>query len=99
MTNWEEYIAGTDPNDPGSYLRIEHLKLPDGTLLARVQFWAISNRTYTLQSCPGLDAGLWTRVADLVAAPTNRLLEITDPTPVPKSSHRFYRLATPRLAD
>src|SRR6185436_12928433 len=45
MNNLAEYLAGTDPADPNSYLRIDPSIMPGG---AGVSFAAVSNRTYTL---------------------------------------------------
>jgi hypothetical protein len=41
-----------------------------------------------------VDTGLWNRVADVSAASTNRVVELTDPASA--DAQRFYRLVTPR---
>jgi hypothetical protein len=90
MTNWQEYIAGTDPRDPLSYLRVDQVS---ATGSVQVEFLAISNRTYTIQFTDGLMSSPWTRLADVAARTSNRVEVVTDPNPNP---NRFYRLATPR---
>lgn len=89
MTNLAEYIAGTDPTDNQSYLYVELLDAS-----ARLQFMAVSNKTYTLQVRESLTAGNWSVLRHLNAAATNRLLEVLDPGP--GASSRFYQLITPK---
>jgi CotH kinase protein/Lamin Tail Domain/Immunoglobulin domain/Bacterial TSP3 repeat len=98
LTNAEEYEAGTDPIDPQSFLRIESLAADfESTGTVTIEFQAVTNRTYSLQYRDSLLPGLWTKLTDVAAAPTNRLVQATDEPSlvVPK---RFYRLVTPRLS-
>jgi hypothetical protein len=90
MSNGAEYIAGTNPTNAASHLKIDSLTRTPGTMLA---FGAISNRTYTLQYKDALLPGPWTRLADLPARTNNRVELIPDPTGV---TGRFYRLAVPQ---
>jgi hypothetical protein len=94
MSNWAEYIAGTDPTNHLSYLRIEPPLLSGQTSGVVLQFFAVSNRTYSVESSEVLDGGLWTRVAEVVARPTNGIVVVSDPRP--RLPYRVYRLATPR---
>ena len=91
MMNWQEYIAGTDPTNALSYLKIEDLTAGFGS--ATVEFLAVSNRTYTVEFADNLSVGSWSKLADVLARATNRLEKIVDPAVRP---HRFYRLRTPR---
>jgi hypothetical protein len=94
-TNAEEYLAGTDPLDPQSYLRLEHVRLSEANAW-RAEFLAVSNRTYTLQAGSGLVPGAaWHSVEDVVAAPTNRMVKIIQQCSGP-TNHQFFRLVTPR---
>jgi hypothetical protein len=96
--NWQEYLAGTDPADPASCLRIDRIDWsPDAVAL---QFIAVSNKTYTVQSRPAFTVpdAIWTRVADVPAASTNRTITINN-TLDRSNNPRFYRLTTPRVAD
>jgi hypothetical protein len=87
--NWQEYIAGTDPTDPLSYLRIDSLAAGAG---AEVSFMAVSARTYAVQFTDAL--GLpWQTLGSVPARTTNRVVTLLDPN---YSTNRFYRLATPQ---
>lgn len=90
FTNWQEYLAGTHPNDAASRLRVESVSLAGGGV--DFQFTAASNRTFTVQFKDALDAPLWTLLTNITAAPQTRTIIIsTSPT----NNARFYRLAVP----
>ncbi len=91
MGNWQEYVAGTDPTNVSSYLKIDSLLLSHG---AWMEFGGVSNKTYTIQYRDDLAAGGWLRLTNFAARPTNRVERILDPT---AATNRFYRVATPRL--
>ena len=92
MTNLQEYRAGTDPRDPGSFLRIDAHSAPaQGVLLT---FAAVSNKTYTVESRDTVTGPGWSNALSVAAAPTNRVVQWTDPA-APRPSQRFYRLRTP----
>jgi hypothetical protein len=88
MTNLAEYLAGTDPIDPNSYLRIDQTTTPGVT---KLQLGAISNRTYSVQFAPQLP-GPWSRLADIPARTTNHVETIQDPI---GAGNRFYRIVLP----
>jgi hypothetical protein len=90
MSNRAEFLAGTDPTNPSSYLKIGSITAGGGATLT---FGAISNRTYSVQHSDIVGSGLWFKVADIVARTTNRVESITDPT---FTTNRVYRLATPQ---
>ena len=90
MNNRAEYIAGTDPADSQSYLKIEQSITPG---LATVQFAGISNRTYSVQFTDHLNASAWSNLADLTARSTNFTQQLADPS---WTTNRFYRVVTPR---
>jgi len=89
MSNRDEALAGTDPVNPASYLRVD-LSAQAGQAL--VQIAAVSNRTYTVQYRGAVAAGPWLRLADVVARSTNFVENILDPS---WTSNRFYRLVLP----
>ena len=91
MSNMAEYIAGTDPQNNASYLKVD--AIASAGIGATLTFGAVSNRTYTIESSPVADGGPWTRLRDLTASATNRIELINDPG---ASSIRFYRAVTPR---
>ena len=90
MTNQEEYIAGTNPQDPNSYLNVGNVAAGNS---ATITFQALSNKTYTVEFNDSLSAPAWSKLADVVATPTNRTATVIDPSP---ADTRFYRLTTPR---
>ena len=89
-SNWEEYIAGTNPTNELSYLRLDLSTMPGQ---ATLQVTAVSNRTYTVQFSDDVAAGLWRGLGDIVSRTNNRVEMITDPG---WTTNRFYRIATPR---
>jgi len=89
-SNRDEYIAGTDPRDAQSYLKVERVA---NTGSATLWFQAMSNRTYTVQFKDALAPGVWTKLTDVIARATNHLESVTDSAP---ATHRYYRLVTPR---
>ena len=88
LSNRAEYLAGTNPQDALSYLKVDQITGGPATL----QFSAVSNRTYSVQFKGSLDAPTWQKLIDVGARSTNRIETVTDPDPTPG---RFYRLATP----
>ena len=86
-SNWSEYIAGTNPADSNSFLRVS-LQVA-GT--PSVEFAAVSNRTYTIQYSEAL-GWPWQRLANVLAKSSNRVEIIPDPV---WTTNRFYRLVTP----
>jgi hypothetical protein len=91
LTNWEEYLAGTHANDAASALRFAQISAQNGNVI--LQFLASSNRTYSLLFKPSLDAVQWSKLTDIPAHPTNRVVNLTNT--VPGDTQRFYRLVTP----
>ncbi|MEI7435761.1 MAG: hypothetical protein WCL16_03015, partial [bacterium] len=58
-SNWQEYIADTDPTNPSSYFQLVAVSnLPP----LRVYFLASSNRQYTMNWCSNLVHDVWTNV-------------------------------------
>lgn len=91
MTNWQELLAGTHPNDPESYLRLDAFR--DQPNLVALQFFAVSNRTYSILYSDSLSAPVWFKLTDAPAQETNRVEAVMDSTAL--LTNRFYRLVTP----
>lgn len=89
MSNLAEYIAGTNPTNALSYLKINQLS---GGGPAILRFDAVSNKNYTVFYRDALDANDWTSLTNVLAHRTNRLEVITDPA---AGQQRYYRLQTP----
>ena len=90
MSNGAEYVAGTDPTNPLSFLKVGLAASPGATV---VNFGAISNKTYTVLFSERPAGGTWTKLADVLARATNRTEIVPDPG---WTTNRFYRVATPR---
>ena len=91
FSNLQEYIAGTDPNDASSYLRIEQFGAGAGVTM--LTFNAVSNRSYGVLFRNSLEAGAWQTLTNVFPRTTNRLETVIDANPT--GARRFYRLATP----
>jgi hypothetical protein len=88
LNNRAEFLAGTEPTNSLSYLRID--QSPGAATLSVA---AISNRTYTVQYTDVLSSGNWQRLGDIAATANNRVVSFTDPA---WTSNRFYRVVLPR---
>jgi hypothetical protein len=75
VNNWREYIAGTDPTNTLSYLKIDTLNADFGTQLS---FMAVSNRTYTVQFTDALGDRPWQLLTEISARATNRIEFVSD---------------------
>ncbi|MFM1767771.1 MAG: hypothetical protein RJA22_300 [Verrucomicrobiota bacterium] len=93
LSNQAEYLAGTNPLDPASYLKVDGVAAP--TPAGRVlTFGAVSNRTYTIQFSIAPAGAPWSRLADLPAYPTNTVHNnLLHAAP---GDRFFYRVVTPR---
>ena len=91
MTNLQEYIAGTDPQDPLSYLKVS--SIVSSNQVRTLQFLAVSNRFYRVLYRTSLADGLWETLADVPAQPVTHLQTIPDPA---GPTNRFYRLVIPQ---
>ena len=90
MSNRAEFLAGTDPTNAASYLKIDSITAGSGATLA---FGAISNRTYSVQYSDVLGSSLWFKVADVAARTNNHVESFADPA---FTTNRVYRLVTPQ---
>jgi hypothetical protein len=92
-TNTEEFIAGTDPQDSESYLRVEEIAALNGAV---IRFRAVNSKTYSIQYRDGESE--WVTLGGAPAIhPTStdsRLVEVMDFTP-PYGGIRIYRVVTP----
>jgi hypothetical protein len=90
LSNWQEYIAGTHPNNPASCLKLGAYS-DCGSAVVTLE--AISNRTYTIFYTDGLEPSAWTKLADVPARSTNWVVSLSDPA---ATTNRFYRVVTPQ---
>jgi hypothetical protein len=92
MTNAQEYLSGTNPRDPSSYLKLESLGAANAS--ATLRFNAVAGKTYTIFYCDSVDGGLWIALTNVPAQPFTGEIEIADPG-AGETRTRFYRLLTP----
>jgi len=90
-TNYQEFLAGTDPRNATSVLRVS---IDAQTNTAILRFLAVSNRAYTLQYRDSLAAGSWLDFTNLPPAMTNRTVICTDSFPF-GTTNRYYRVSAP----
>ena len=90
MTNWQEYLAGTDPTNAQSYLKVD---LTATANQPTITFGAVSNLTYTVEYTDQLEGNQWRKLVDVPARSDNHVETVVDPG---WTTNRFYRLATPR---
>ncbi|MCL5098408.1 MAG: lamin tail domain-containing protein [Candidatus Omnitrophica bacterium] len=92
QNNLQEYLAGTDPHDARSRLKLAVTRNSDQTVT--LTFTAAPGRSYTLQRCNPLTERTWNTLANFTPQTTNRFCE----TQVPLSNRQeFYRITTPSL--
>jgi len=89
QSNRDEYFAGTDPTNPASRLELKIISLSPVTL----EFFAVANKSYTIEFRNSLTAGTWAPLAHVDALPTPRVVRWPDSP----GGLRFYRLRTPRV--
>ncbi len=91
MSNWEEYMAGTNPTNAASRLAITSLALTNGHV--RVWWSAVGGRKYVVQTNSALgnsfaDASPVIAVPGTVESVTNYL----DPLATTGGQARYYRI-------
>ena len=92
FSNIQEYWAGTNPNDSTSLLKLSIVGFENQLTLG---FFAVSNLTYSVLHKQTLNDLLWSKLVDVSAQPTNRVMSITN-APLSNGSG-FFRIATPAL--
>ena len=94
--NWAEFLAGTDPRDRQSLLRL-HYTFEDGGGSSgplRLRWDAKAGRSYTLLEVSDITAASWKRHSDIPAEASDRTVEIIVPLSGTGET-RLYRLVTP----
>lgn len=87
-TNWEEFVAGTDPRDPASVLRVQMDAVAN---TARFTFSCGSTQGYTLQYRDDLAGGDWLDLTNFPPAGVSRTQSCADPL-LGGRTNRFYRV-------
>lgn len=90
QSNKAEYLAGTDPTDPASNLRILSLQLQGGNTKAAVRWTSVLNRCYYLLSSEGIASPVWTDTGDGLIPPDGASTERSVNNP--PLTTRFFRV-------
>jgi len=89
MSNRAEYLAGTDPTNALSRLKLTQQIVGNTTVLS---FDAQVGKTYSVQYSDALNVPAWTKLIDVVAG-TARPITVSDPG---VQATRFYRVVSPQ---
>ena len=90
FSNLDEYLAGTNPLDPNSLLRISSFDLTGGSSAFLIGFPSMSDRYYQVQQKANLIDPQWSAFTNAVRGTGGSLL-IQDNTQT-NIPHRFYRV-------
>jgi len=92
FTNIQEFLAGTNPHDAQSLLKIASIsKITGGFAL---HFNGAAGHSYSIQYRNSLSAGSWQKLADVSSLIVNSNVIVNDTSGAGLST-RFYRLVTP----
>lgn len=89
LTNYQEYLAGTDPHDVRSRLRLAAVGVGGQVQLS---FMAVAGRTYGVLACDALGQGEWSPLQRLSAEANDRVVTVMVPVDTPQ---RLFQLTTP----
>ncbi|MCL4179633.1 MAG: lamin tail domain-containing protein [Verrucomicrobia bacterium] len=93
MTNWEEYQAGTHPNDSSSYLRVESIS--GGADEVRIRFQAVAGKSYAVMYREAAEGSDWQKLVDVPVQVESVEVEVIE-AQATGVVQRFYRLVTPQ---
>jgi hypothetical protein len=92
MSDAQEFIAGTDPRDPASLLKVD---LHTGAGTTTLSFIAAAGRSYSVLFKHELSDPAWQKLRDVAAQPAAHTEQLDDITG--GADGCFYRLVTPAL--
>jgi hypothetical protein len=96
FTNNQEYLSGTNPRDPQSYLKIESPQLVGGAGdQFRIRFNAAAGKSFSIQYQTSMSGSAWLNLTNIAAEATTRVIEVLDVTGG-GAAGRYYRLVTPQ---
>ena len=93
LTNLQEYLAGTNPLDAASVLRLDARSTGQGI---RLSFMARAGRSYSILSRDMLDGAVWQRLSDFDPEAADHQVE-SNIVGAGLGAARFYRVMTPRV--
>jgi hypothetical protein len=89
MTNRDEYIAGTNPTNALSVLKI----VLTATNANELNFVAQTNVSYSVQWSANLSTHSWTNLTSILMSPQVRTISVD--TATSPGDQRYYRVVTP----
>lgn len=92
--NRDEFVAGTNPKDPASYLHVHEIARDNDALVLR--FDAIGDRSYSIQGRLDAATGPWELLQNISPLGQNSEIEYLDRA---MTNQRIYRLVTPQLPE
>ncbi|MDB6032984.1 MAG: hypothetical protein JWM16_3322, partial [Verrucomicrobiales bacterium] len=90
VSNRDEYVAGTDPTDPLSFLK---LSVPTNGV-GLLEFVAQTNIAYSVLYRTNLTTAPWTALTNISAQPQVRTIRV-DRAEIPLAPERYFRVVTP----
>lgn len=93
LSNQEEFWAGTNPLDAASALRLQIRT--DATNGLQLELEAMAGHTYSIMFSHASELTEWTKLLDIPADTTNRMVQI--PIAEPAAPARFFKVTTPAL--
>jgi hypothetical protein len=94
-SNLDEFISGTDPRNPASYLKIDATVFATGGQGAvTIRFNAIGGKSYTVQYADSLAKPVWLKLLDVPAQTATRAVDASDSGALSRKN-RYYRVVTP----
>jgi hypothetical protein len=91
MINRDEYIAGTDPTNPLSLLKLFTV----ATNASLLQFVAQSNISYTVQYRTNFTTAAWSMLTNVAGQSGVRTIDVNNVIGLPPRDERYYRVVTP----
>jgi hypothetical protein len=94
VTNYTEYLSGTNPRDSQSHLTVDSDSAANR--IHYLRFRTAANRSYSVVYRSSATVGPWLQLSDIESQPDPTAVVVTDPIAI-GGSMRFYRLVTPAL--
>ena len=95
QTNFQEYLAGTDPRDAQSRLAIDSASVNGGTpQTIRLRFNGMADRTYTIQYQNSPGVGTWLKLTNIPPPLVGGMMAVSV-VRATDSTSRYYRVVTP----
>jgi hypothetical protein len=88
FTNLQEFLAGTNPLDPSTALRIISIDRNGNDLV--ISFRSVLNKSYLLERCDAMNCGVWTTVQTNIPG-NGGIVQVTDFSAAGQPQH-FYRI-------